>query len=69
VVSLVARNERAPRSSPFDGLDPTGYPHLVSALSQPAGRPPEQDLFERTLRVLLAGLLVGDAPKTDRLGR
>jgi AcrR family transcriptional regulator len=66
VVNLVARSEGVPRSSPFDGHDLTGHPHLVSALSQPTGPPPEQDLFERTLRVLLTGLLVDDSSKADQ---
>jgi AcrR family transcriptional regulator len=67
VVTLVARSEDAPRSSFFNGLDLGAYPHLVSALSQPTGRPPEQDLFERTLRVLLTGLLISGSPRSDRL--
>lgn len=66
VVSLVAREEEAPRASPFAGLDLTAHPHLAAALAQPAGRPPKHDLFERTLRILLAGLLAdpsgGDGP-------
>jgi AcrR family transcriptional regulator len=60
VVTLVARTENTPRSNPFAVFDLGPYPHLVSALSQPAGRQPEQDLFERTLRALLPGLLAND---------
>ena len=63
VVTLVARSEEAPRSSPFEGLDLAPYPHLVATLGAPAGRPPAQDLFERTLRVLLTGLLVEEPGK------
>ncbi len=62
VVNLVARSEEAPSSSPFTGLDLADHPHLLAALSQPAEQPPEQDLFERTLRVLLTGLLSSDTP-------
>ena len=58
LVILVARNDAAPSSSPFGALDLSAYPHLVAALGQPAGEAPEQDLFERTLRILLTGLLV-----------
>lgn len=61
VVTLVARSAAAPSSSPFAGLDLSAYPHLVAALGRPPGPAPEQDLFERTLRVLLTGLLTGDA--------
>jgi len=57
VVTLVARNERAPQASPFAGLDLSPHPHLLAALRRPVGPPPEQDLFERALRVLLSGLL------------
>ena len=57
VVTLIARSEQAPARSPFTDLDLTSYPHLVTALSQPVGRPPQPDLVERTLRALLTGLL------------
>lgn len=62
VVTLVARSERTSRSNPFAGFDLRAYPYLVSALNQPAGRAPKQDLFERTLHVLLTGLLANDPP-------
>lgn len=69
VVTLVARSELAPRLSPFDGLDLAAYPHLASALGRAPGRLPERDLLERTLRVLLTGLLASDAPDIhDGLG-
>jgi AcrR family transcriptional regulator len=60
VVTLVARHEHSPRSSPFATADRTEYPHLAAALRQPAGRAPEQDLLERALRGLLTGMLVAD---------
>jgi AcrR family transcriptional regulator len=62
VVTLVARSEATPVPFPFQGHSLAAHPHLVSALSRPAEQPPEQDLFERTLRVLLTGLLVSDPP-------
>ena len=65
VVTLVARTDEPAKTSPFTNLDLTGYPHLASALRQPVGPPPEHDLFERTLRVLLTGLLVQDPPTSD----
>jgi AcrR family transcriptional regulator len=45
----------------FAGVDITSYPHLVEALAQPPAPAPPQDLFERTLRSVLSGLLV-DSP-------
>jgi AcrR family transcriptional regulator len=58
VVSLFARSETTSRSGSFGHLEPGTYPHLEAALGQPPGPSPRQDLFERTLRILLAGLLV-----------
>jgi AcrR family transcriptional regulator len=58
VVSLVARSEAQPESFPFADVDLTVYPHLAAAFSQPPGPMSEKDLFERTLRVLLTGLLI-----------
>lgn len=58
VVTLMARSQGTSAASPFDNRDLTAYPHLVAALGQPTGRSAEPDLFERTLRVLLVGLLV-----------
>ena len=64
VVSLFVRNEAGARSrsvSPaqlFAAATPERHPHLVAALSQPG--PPAAggaELFERTLRSLLRGLL------------
>lgn len=57
VVSLFAQ----PPSGGFTFGDITDYPHLVEALtaSSPAAPPDGPDLFERTVRSLLVGLLTG----------
>jgi AcrR family transcriptional regulator len=64
VVSLFARNESAAQSQPvsplrlFGTATPERHPHLIAALTQ--ATPPDAgqaDLFERTLRSLLRGLL------------
>jgi AcrR family transcriptional regulator len=60
VVSLFARSETTSRSTAFDLVDPGAYPHLETALTQPPGPGSGQDLFERTLRILLTGLLVAE---------
>jgi len=60
VVSLFARSETTARSRAFGRLDPGTYPHLEAALRQPPGPGSRQDLFERTLRILLTGLLVAE---------
>jgi AcrR family transcriptional regulator len=60
VVSLFARNEAAAAAAyPLTGIDPTAHPHLAAALAGPpsAARP---DLFDRTVRSLLTGLLAPD---------
>jgi len=58
VVSLVARSESTSGAITFAGVDAATYPHLAAAFSQPSGPAPREDLFERTLRILLTGLLV-----------
>ncbi|MET8324269.1 helix-turn-helix domain-containing protein [Micromonospora sp. NPDC005189] len=60
VVSLFARSEAASGALSFAGADLAAYPHLVAAFSQPAAPPPRTDLFERTLRSLLTGLLLAE---------
>ncbi|PWR08753.1 TetR/AcrR family transcriptional regulator [Micromonospora acroterricola] len=60
VVSLFARSAAAAGSFSFAGADLAAYPHLVAAFSQPPAPAPRADLFERTLRGLLTGLLVAD---------
>ena len=62
VVSLIARSEAGSGSMTFAGLDIAAFPHLAAAFSQPAGPTPQADLFERTLRILLTGLLVPEPP-------
>jgi AcrR family transcriptional regulator len=57
VATLFARAEANPPSFTFAGIDLTAYPHLTAAFTHPPTAPPHQDLFERTLRSLLAGLL------------
>ncbi|MCO1596949.1 TetR/AcrR family transcriptional regulator [Micromonospora sp. RHAY321] len=58
VVSLFARSEAAAGSFSLAGADLAAYPHLVSAFSRPSAPAPRADLFERTLRSLLTGLLL-----------
>ena len=60
VVTLFARSEAAAGSFSFAGADLAAYPHLVAAFSQPSAPAPGTDLFERTLRSLLTGLLLGE---------
>jgi AcrR family transcriptional regulator len=57
LVSLFARP--APAGFSFDGFDFAPYPNLLTALSTPAPGPrsPAPDLFERTVRSVLSGLL------------
>jgi AcrR family transcriptional regulator len=57
VTTLFARAEATSPAFTFAGLDLSRYPHLVAALTQPSAPEPHPDLFERTLRSLLAGLL------------
>ena len=60
VVSLFARGEAAAGETvSFAGLDLANYPHLTAAFTQPPPQaaPPAKDLFERTVRSLLTGLL------------
>ena len=65
VVSLVARSESTSGSVTFAGVDVAAYPHLVAAFSQPSGPPAPEDLFGRTLRILLTGLLGSEPPDQD----
>ncbi|MEU4401907.1 TetR/AcrR family transcriptional regulator [Micromonospora orduensis] len=61
VVTLFARSEAASGAVGFAGVDLGAYPHLVAALRQPSAPPPRVDLFERTLRGVLSGLLTDPA--------
>ena len=60
VVSLFARSAAAAGTVTFDHVDLAAYPHLAAAFAEPPSTPPAQDLFERTLRSLLTGLLTPD---------
>lgn len=57
IASLFARPQ--PEGNVFAGLDFAPYPHLAAALvaAVPPGSPPVPDLFERTVRSVLSGLL------------
>jgi AcrR family transcriptional regulator len=57
VATLFARSEATASAVSFAGLDITAYPHLAAAFAHPPAPTPHQDLFERTLRSLLTGLL------------
>ncbi|MFC3502055.1 TetR/AcrR family transcriptional regulator [Micromonospora krabiensis] len=59
VVSLFARSETAAPPVAFTAVDLTAYPHLVAAFARPSAPAPTGDLFDRTLRGLLTGLLSG----------
>jgi hypothetical protein len=59
VVGLVARSEITPQPT-FVGVELTSYPHLAAAFGRPSGRSSQGDLFERTVRILLTGLLVAE---------
>ena len=62
VISLFARNETTSESITFTGVDLTAYPHLAAAFDQPPTPAPRHDLFDRTLRSLLTGLLRTEPP-------
>ncbi|MFR9777553.1 TetR/AcrR family transcriptional regulator [Micromonospora sp. MS34] len=58
VVSLFARAGASAGPLTFDHVDLAAYPHLAAAFTEPPPTAaPRRDLFERTLRGLLAGLL------------
>ncbi|MCI4065840.1 TetR/AcrR family transcriptional regulator [Micromonospora sp. R77] len=60
VVSLFARSAAAAGTVTFDHVDLADHPHLAAAFTEPPAAPPRGDLFERTLRSLLTGLLAAD---------
>ncbi|WFE40592.1 TetR/AcrR family transcriptional regulator [Micromonospora sp. WMMD998] len=63
VVTLFARTATATAPVTFDHVDMAAYPHLAAAFAGPAPTPPPgDDLFDRTLRALLTGLLTADRP-------
>lgn len=63
VVTLFARSAAATGTVTFDHVDMAAYPHLAAAFAAPVSAlPPRDDLFDRTLRALLTGLLTADPP-------
>jgi hypothetical protein len=62
VATLFARSEGTASALTLAGLDLTPYPALATALTQTSATPPRRDLFERTLRSLLTGLLTAEPP-------
>jgi AcrR family transcriptional regulator len=62
VTTLFARSEASPPSFTVAGIDLTAYPHLAAAFTPPTTPSPPRDLFERTLRSLLVGLLTAELP-------
>jgi AcrR family transcriptional regulator len=62
VISLFARSETTSGSITFAGVDLTAYPHLAAAFNQSPTPIPQRDLFDRTLRSVLTGLLLTEPP-------
>lgn len=62
VTTLFARSEAAAPSFTLSDRDLSAYPHLAAALTPTSPGAPTQDLFERTLRSLLVGLLIAIDP-------
>ncbi len=66
IVSLFARGTSLPTpnvapSNIFATATPERHPHLIAALARSAqASPPRQDMFERTIRSVLGGLLADD---------
>ena len=61
LVSLFARaspDATAPAVNPFGNATPDAHPHLIAALSKAAASEAAPDLFHRTLRAVLSGLVV-----------
>ncbi|GAB4057837.1 TetR/AcrR family transcriptional regulator [Catellatospora paridis] len=57
VIMLFARSAAAPTAIDFGAVDPVRHPRLTAALTGAAPGRPTADLFERTIRALLGGLL------------
>ena len=57
VAALFGRSDAAAPALGFAGVDFTAYPHLAAAFAQPPAPAPSRDLFERTMRSMLTGLL------------
>jgi AcrR family transcriptional regulator len=61
LIVLFARSAIAPAAFDFSAMDAARHPHLAAALASAASSRPAPDLFERTVRAVLGGLLGGDA--------
>ncbi|GAA1378926.1 TetR/AcrR family transcriptional regulator [Catellatospora chokoriensis] len=59
VIMLFARSAAAPTALDFGAVDPARHPLLAAVLTGSAPGSPTADLFERTIRALLGGLLAG----------
>jgi AcrR family transcriptional regulator len=57
-----AERKRAAAALMFSLVDPQAHPHLTAAFTNPAAPPPTPDLFERTIRSVLRGLLSPEPP-------
>lgn len=57
VIMLFARNAVAPAAIDFGAMDRDRHPRLANALTNPGPYEPAGDLFERTVRAMLVGLL------------
>ncbi|WP_144119145.1 TetR/AcrR family transcriptional regulator [Catellatospora sichuanensis] len=57
VIMLFARSAAAPTAIDFGAMDPARHPLLTSVLTGTAPGLPTADLFERTIRAVLGGLL------------
>ncbi|WP_155371594.1 helix-turn-helix domain-containing protein [Catellatospora vulcania] len=61
VIMLFARSATTPAAIDFGALDPARHPLLTATLTGTAPGAPTADLFERTIRALLGGLLADRA--------
>ncbi len=57
VIMNFARAAATPSAMDFSALEPSRHPLLTAALTNPTRGQPTGDLFERTIRALLTGLL------------
>jgi AcrR family transcriptional regulator len=57
VIMLFARNATAPAAFAFDAVDPARHPLLTSVLAGAVDGQPGDDLFGRTIRAVLVGLI------------
>jgi AcrR family transcriptional regulator len=57
VAALFGRSEATAPPAGFAAVDASAHPHLAAAVAQPPAPEPPRDLFERTLRGVLTGLL------------